>query len=334
MNWTYVLIGIALAAVIGVAIFLGLEPKAPPPPAETQKAAKVEPPKPAPNEAGKAAAKSKDGEKSDAVKPSFDVVRIEPDGSAVIAGRAAPGAKVTIYNGKDPIGSATANDRGEWTLLPEKNLPPGDTQLTIKAETADGKTVEADKVVVLKVPGKKSDDGALAVMVPKKVGERPKLLQSPAKGPGIREGTLSLDLIDYDDEGHMTFAGRGAPGAALQVYAENKPLAKTAVDDKGDWYVKPESALSPGSYTLRLDQIENGKVTARIEVPFTRSPPIEKREGENFVVVQPGNSLWLIARREFGAGIRYTVIYDANKRQIKDPDLIYPGQVFVVPKEK
>ena len=47
--------------------------------------------------------------------------------------------------------------------------------------------------------------------------------------------------------------------------------------------------------------------------------------------MQPGNSLWRIARRNYGEGIRYTVIYQANREQIRDPDLIYPGQVFEVP---
>ncbi|MEP1031097.1 MAG: LysM peptidoglycan-binding domain-containing protein, partial [Alphaproteobacteria bacterium] len=50
------------------------------------------------------------------------------------------------------------------------------------------------------------------------------------------------------------------------------------------------------------------------------------------VIVQPGNSLWRIARRVYGEGVQYTIIYRANKQQIGDPDLIYPGQVFQVPK--
>ena len=77
--------------------------------------------------------------------------------------------------------------------------------------------------------------------------------------------------------------------------------------------------------------MHEGKVTARIEAPFTRSEPLKKFRSDTFVVVQPGNSLWLIARRELGGGIRYSVIYAANKHQIKDPDLIYPGQILAVP---
>jgi nucleoid-associated protein YgaU len=44
-----------------------------------------------------------------------------------------------------------------------------------------------------------------------------------------------------------------------------------------------------------------------------------------------GDSLWRISRKVFGHGIRYTLIYEANASQIRDPSLIYPGQVFVLP---
>ncbi|HCR67353.1 MAG TPA: hypothetical protein DIW38_12725, partial [Oceanicaulis sp.] len=52
------------------------------------------------------------------------------------------------------------------------------------------------------------------------------------------------------------------------------------------------------------------------------------------VIVQPGNSLWRIARRLYGEGLQYTVIYEANRDQIRDPNLIYPGQVFSAPEDE
>ncbi len=47
--------------------------------------------------------------------------------------------------------------------------------------------------------------------------------------------------------------------------------------------------------------------------------------------MQPGQNLWRLARRAYGAGIRYTVIFLANRDQIRDARLIYPGQVFATP---
>lgn len=51
------------------------------------------------------------------------------------------------------------------------------------------------------------------------------------------------------------------------------------------------------------------------------------------VTVQPGFTLWQIARERFGDGVMYVKVYDANRDQIRDPDLIYPGQVFTLPGE-
>ena len=48
-------------------------------------------------------------------------------------------------------------------------------------------------------------------------------------------------------------------------------------------------------------------------------------------VVSPGDSLWRISRNTYGAGMRYAVVYRANRDQIRNPDRIYPGQVFVLP---
>ena len=75
----------------------------------------------------------------------------------------------------------------------------------------------------------------------------------------------------------------------------------------------------------------SGKVIARVESPFSRAEITTGLPAETAVIVQPGNSLWRIARRVYGEGVRYSVIYQANREQIRNPDLIYPGQIFVVP---
>ena len=93
------------------------------------------------------------------------------------------------------------------------------------------------------------------------------------------------------------------------------------------------AAVAPGDHTLRLDQLApDGRVAARVEAPFRRVLPAELPiAGAQIVVVQPGESLWRIARRLYGDGIHYTDIYQANLSLIRDPDRIFPGQVFATP---
>lgn len=86
-----------------------------------------------------------------------------------------------------------------------------------------------------------------------------------------------------------------------------------------------------------MDEIDGaGKVASRVESPFLREDPAALAEwgvapDATDVVVQPGHNLWRIAEARYGTGTRYTVIYAANRDRIRDPDLIYPGQVFDLP---
>ena len=90
--------------------------------------------------------------------------------------------------------------------------------------------------------------------------------------------------------------------------------------------------MAPGLYALRADQVDTGgAVVARVSFPFSRARIDTDMAPGSVVIVQPGNNLWLIAHHTYCEGTRYTVIFDANKDQIRDPDLIYPGQVFTLP---
>ena len=85
-------------------------------------------------------------------------------------------------------------------------------------------------------------------------------------------------------------------------------------------------------HRLRLDQLTSvGQVARRVELPFQREALTSSELAPGQAVVQPGQTLWRIARRSYGAGIRYTIIFLANRDQIQDAALIYPGQVFTIP---
>jgi nucleoid-associated protein YgaU len=156
------------------------------------------------------------------------------------------------------------------------------------------------------------------------------VLQSPAAGAG--RGKFALETADYDEAGRTTISGSATPGARVELYVDNAHAGSAQADAEGRWSVTPGRTLGPGEYRLRADEIDpQGKVTARVEIPFTRPPQMEGVPHGMVAFVQSGNSLWRIARRTLGEGTRYTVIYEANRGQIRNPDLIYPGQVFLIP---
>ena len=103
-----------------------------------------------------------------------------------------------------------------------------------------------------------------------------------------------------------------------------------AVVPAAQLWVNPDCGLKTRSWEEVVPSLEN-LVGAAERMRAEVAAPAEVAVAEGRVVVQPGNSLWRIARRVYGEGPRYTVIYQANQEQIRDPDLIYPGQIFTVP---
>ncbi|HET6620303.1 MAG TPA: Ig-like domain-containing protein [Dongiaceae bacterium] len=311
--------------------------------------------------------------------PSFDVVRVNPSGDAVIAGRAQPDAEVTILDQGKTIGSVKADNRGEWVFLPDSALDPGEHSFTLESQQdgsdgSDAPKRESETSVVVLVPqiakdiaGRASDQpaGALAIEVPKS-GEGPTRVMNvpdqPAETASGAPKEPQISAIDYDAAGRAVLSGRAPAGAKLFVYVDNKPIGETAANEDGSWSFTPPAPLAQGLHVIRIDQVDGtGKVLARAETPFEQAAiPLAAQAGAETgqaasaagtagasqggstasasallpggrIVVQPGNSLWKLARESYGHGIRYTVIYEANKGQIADPNLIYPGQVFSVP---
>jgi len=260
--------------------------------------------------------------------PSFDVVRVNPQGEAVIAGRAAPGAEVRVLDGDREIGRVTADRNGEWVLVPKEPLPPGSHQLTLSARGKDGATSTSEGVVAMLVPQRTPAPGApasgsVAVLLPREGAGAARALQLPA---GRK---FALDIIEYDAAGKVQMLGRAVPDARIQVYLDDRLAGRGGADAAGAWSVTLDKSVPPGHYGLRVEALDkDGQALGRLALKFDRvAPPA----GYAAFDVQPGNSLWRLAERSFGDGQRYTEIYRANQAKIRDPDLIYPGQVFAVP---
>ncbi len=270
--------------------------------------------------------------------PAFDVVRVERDGSLVAAGRAKPGADVTLYSGDVAVAEGKANNRGEVVFVPDRPLDPGDHSLSLRARLPGGTETEAQETVAVRVPEKGSNEPALAVATPTTppadgLPVASRVLQGPAPSQGKGKAELAIETVDYTDKGKLALGGTAPPDATIRAYLDNAPIGDVAVNDENRWELQAGDDIAPGRYTLRADQVApDGKVTARVEIPFfkPRSLPTPEDGGVLFVV-QPGNNLWTLARNAYGEGTAYTTIYQANQDQIRDPDLIYPGQVFTVP---
>ena len=343
---------------------------------------------------------------------AFDIVRVEPGGSTLIAGRSAPGAEVTLRVDGKEAGSTFADTEGNFVMF--SNLGPSDGArvLTLTEMEEDGSESEADASVILGpidpitgVDMRAEDGDQIASVVPQSTEEArstqntegrdaaqpeaitqdPELANAPeaeTEAPEVSETTsdavspdvtvptpaaptvliadetgvrvlqsagdapqalsnVSIDSISYDDAGEVALAGRATGANSVRVYLNNSLLVEADIGEGGQWRTGlPE--VDTGTYTLRVDEVNaSGEVISRAETPFLRESVASIRSIEeetemaiapvSLITVQPGNTLWGIAREKYGDGPLYVRVFDANTDRIRDPDLIYPGQIFTVP---
>lgn len=456
--------------------------------------------------------------------PTFDVLRVEPDGSAVIAGHAAPNSTLEITNGAAVIAKVEVGPSGDFAAVLDKPLPPGDHQLVLKATAKDGKVTSSEEVATVSVPADKN--GKLLAMVTKpgkasrliavpeeagKVASAPTASQPamPAAGTEAPQaaapqsadvasapasGTTApaaapvmsseLQITAVEIEGSKIFiAGVTKSGRQVRGSADGSVVGQAQAGGDGHFVIDGSANLSVGDHRIAVESLgSNGQVLVRVEVPFNRpageqvaaiaSPapasPVTIADGgafdnlrgqvakafsllkglyeagkvptlenmiaarsatsialqslaeyrlpagasinateavgvtaghanaarqvlealprdvaavgaaldeltklitdavgpalaqqfggapqtmasadgmrtiqqapltqssSNSVIIRRGDTLWQIARRAYGQGVRYTTIYLANEAQIANPDVIQPGQIFGVPEE-
>jgi hypothetical protein len=276
--------------------------------------------------------------------PRFDIVRVSPQGSTVMAGQAAPGAMVILRADGREIGRTRADAQGQWVLADAAPLPPGAHEITVAMLDATGREVAGVGTVQAVVAARPAPAPATTAAAPPPPAApatppivvmttpqgAPVLLQGPVRqGAGSR---LGLDIVDYDGAGEIRFAGTAPPGSVVRLYIDDVHVGDAEAGADGRWSLVPSGRVAEGEHRLRLDQVDRtGRVAGRVEQPFLRAAVVAPEAGMQRVVVQPRQNLWRIARRAYGQGVRYTEIFAANRDLISDPARIYPGQVFTIP---
>ena len=255
--------------------------------------------------------------------PKFDLVRVEEDGSAIIAGSAKPNSEVRLLVDGKELEVVEADGSGTFAIL--TTIPTGEKPLELQLEDANDNSVKS-KDTVLVIPNKETENKSPKIVIAETSGEIIVQDQNEA-APQIQ--SLSLDTINYTASGDVVLAGRAASEQTVRIYVDNKPVVLGEVTN-GKWNFEIPN-IEEGIYTLRVDAInEQGEVVDRVESPFQRVI-LEMERGQ--ATIQPGFTLWKLAELKYGFGMRYVQIFEANRDSIKDPDLIYPGQVFQIPEK-
>ncbi len=338
--------------------------------------------------------------------PTFDLVRVEPDGESVIAGRAAPGATIELLRGDQVHARAVADASGLFAIVPPP-LPPGSHQVALQSIAPDGARQRSEQnvtvvitdartrpLVTLTSPDKPTvilsnpeppepkvaeapvpdpntvEDKPAAPPAQQQAGAAPPV--SPPAPPAQPTARPEIKIVTVEaEEGRLFVSGLSAPGATVRLYLNESFIAPGGSGGDGKVSFSIGTGVKPGDYRIRLDDVDpvSGQVKSRAEVGFNvpvqvasarpeapaapapAAPPTAGTQPSaragidaqvaaagtvvipniNTAIVSRGDNLWRISQRIYGKGLRYTVIYGANQEQIRNPNLIYPGQVFVLP---
>lgn len=280
------LAGAAVGAVlVGVVIWTQTAPQPPAPLAGTPVPEATAPAVPAPAEpttTAPATETAKVDPKSARPKPpagmtapSFDLLRVEPDGSTVIAGKGEPNSKLDIMNGDTVIATADIGPSGDFAAVLDTPLAAGDYQLTLRAAGADGAAVASEEVATVSIP---KDGGAGLLAMVTKPGEASRILTQPeapaaaqaetaaaaqAEAPAAPAATAEAP-VEAPVAQQETASAAGAltlpdlPTAALDIAgnAPAAPVAAPAPELVASAPAAPETPKPAIDAAVRVDAVE------------------------------------------------------------------------------
>lgn len=252
--------------------------------------------------------------------PSFDIVRIEPAGTLVIAGRWAPHQNISIViNGKIVATERTDSD-GEFVYAPTRVFEPGNYTISLVGATPAVKSVE-NVFVYISPRGYKNSVSLLMT------SEGSTMLQAPTM---LADGDLVVSKIDYLDTGRIVVTGDALPRLRVSLSLDNKYIGFARVSDHKHFGLGADvGELETGKeyvLTVRLHD-GDGRTVAQVGHRFTM--PEMTGDDDTYYTVRRGDCLWIIARNFLRRGVLFSII--AERNNIENPDLIYPKQLLQIP---
>jgi len=237
-----------------------------------------------------------------------------------------PGSEVQVVVDGKPVGKATVDSDGKWSLPFE--LPnPDDYEISVQSVDADGEVLAASEVAVVKVTEAASEAEA-AMTIP------------------------TLDLpSDELTVGEVTLTGTGERGSEVEVVVDGKPVGTTTVDSAGKWTLSIELP-DPGDYKVNVQSVDTSgevvaaseeiqlTVTEEAESAAAETPPVSSEEGGQAYIVQADDWLSKLADKFYGDIFAYSTIVEATNAKAKEdssftvianPDLIEIGQKLWIP---
>ncbi|MCP5000684.1 MAG: LysM peptidoglycan-binding domain-containing protein [Hyphomicrobiales bacterium] len=265
----------------------------------------------------------------------IDAVEIE-NGRVFIAGSATPGGAVRVYADGQAVGSSDVSDSGRFLVEAQKDIAVGDhtisADLVMQADAAPVMRVavpftrpEGEMVAAVAAPA--TDSSATSDTAAVETGKKS---EKPAAETSATNETAAekTEVAAADTKSESTAASEQTSAKAEE---KSSQMAAAETPEKKGTGAKEGSANEAAASASDTQTQVASADTQSDDTNTVVQPALEPRDGS--VIIRRGDTLWQISRRVYGRGVRYTTIYLANEDQIKNPDMIEPGQIFMVPDE-
>ena len=259
----------------------------------------------------------------DNIELTFDIVRLDKTGNVVIAGKTIPNIKVDILDGNEILASVFSDSNGDWVWISDNPLPEGIKRFNLKHFDGEHEFFSHQNIIILREKNKYLSSKILKFSKTSSI----EIINNKKKILG-----LSLDIAEYLDEDSLMLTGRTKPNAKVKLFFSDNFMKDSISDNRGVWKIELKNFEFTDNNLIVTTEIEGQKIKLKTKI-------FEKKIDPNFifekeVIVKNGNSLWRIARKTLGGGVYYSEIYKNNMKEIENPDLIFPGQVFNIPNLK
>ena len=259
----------------------------------------------------------------DNIDLTFDIVRLDKTGDVVIAGKTIPNIKVDILDGNEILASVFSDSNGDWVWISENPLPEGIKRFNLKHFDGEHEFFSHQNIIILREKNNYLSSKILKFSKSSSI----EIINNNKKILG-----LSLDIAEYLDEDSLMLTGRTKPNAKVKLFFSDNFIKDSTSDNRGVWKIELKNFEFTDNNLIVTTEIEGQKIKLKTKI-------FEKKIDPNFifekeVIVKNGNSLWRIARKTLGGGVYYSEIYKSNMKEIENPDLIFPGQVFNIPNLK
>ena len=280
--------------------------------------------------------------------PEIDIIKVSPDGSFVIAGKGQPNSNINISNKGDLIDSSIVDSDGNWVVVSKENLKTGDNLISIDQINNNGLVLRHKQLFITKIDEHKKDQ-PLVISVPNKNGANISIIQQSSEKQKIykvendlviqkkiksNKKIFNVKTIFFNENGFVSIKGKVNFGKKIELYI-NKKIMETIKIENSKWQYNSDTIFDYGLHDLLVVlKSDKDEILDKITLPFMRVEMPYNDVPENFILIKPGDMLWTIAYRLYGDPFKYIQIFEENKDQITNPDLIFPGQLFSIPLEK